>query len=308
MNQQQSASDTRTYDALANAMGPVVRDLMEDDRVIELMLNSDGQLWAEYLGEGIRNTGHHVSSNDAESMIRLVAGHTGQECNESSPTLAAILPMSGARFQAFIPPVADRPAFSIRKKAIKVFSLDDYVNADIMTREQKSLLESAVRERKNILIVGGTGSGKTTLANAILKEIGETDDRVVTIEDVPELQCVSKNKQQLYTKPEVGFSMQQAVKHVLRFRPDRIVIGEVRDGAALDFLKALNTGHSGGIATIHANDAKMALRRLESLIEEVVVKAPRDLIMEAVHLIVVINRTSNKRIISEIATPKSCGL
>lgn len=297
-------SEARIYDAISNAMGPVLRELMADESVIEIMLNSDGQLWAEYLGKGIVNTGFVMPFSDADSVIRLISASTGQECNENSPTLAAILPVSGARFQAFIAPVVDRPAFSIRKKATKVFSLEDYVNSGIITLEQKTVLEAAARDRKNILIVGGTGSGKTTLANAVLQEIAKSDDRIVTIEDVPELQCVSKNKQQLYTKPEVGFTMQQAVKHVLRFRPDRIVIGEVRDGAALDLLKAWNTGHNGGIATIHANDAQMAIRRLESLIEEVVIKAPRDLILQAIHLIVVIKRTSNKRVVSEIVTPQ----
>jgi type IV secretion system protein VirB11 len=266
--------------------------LLLDDRVIEIMLNPDGQLWVEKISEGMTLAGETISKNDADTLIRLVASNCGQSCHELSPSLSCVIPISSARFQAFVPPVVEGPSFSIRKRAIQVFTLEDYVRSQILTQAQSDFLIKAVENRQNILVVGGTGTGKTTLTNAILNEIAKTDDRIVTLEDTPELQCNSQNKAQIYTKAEIGFTMQKAVCEVMRFRPDRIVVGEVRDGSALDLLKAWNTGHSGGVSTIHANSAKLGLRRLESLISEVSVNVPRDLIAESIH-VVQVNGLSN---------------
>lgn len=300
MNENKTVYQERIYQAISNAMGPVIRDLLADDRVIEILLNPDGELWVERLGEGMNDSGHKMSQASAETLIRHIASQSGEECNEHSPSLSAILPGSLARFQAFIKPVVDAPAFSIRKRATRVFSLEDYEADGIITPSQRELILSAVSKRQNILVVGGTGTGKTTLANAILKEMSESGDRIITIEDTPELQCTAHNKTQLYTKTDIGFDMKKAVREVLRMRPDRIVVGEVRDGSALDLLKAWNTGHSGGLATIHANSARLALKRLESLIGEVSHNVPRDLITEAINLIISIKRISNKRIVDEV--------
>lgn len=305
-NQQNSLSEARIYQAILNAMGPVLRELILDDRVIEIMLNPDGQLWVEKISEGMKRVGESISKNDAETLIRLVASNCGQSCHEKSPSLSCTIPISNARFQAFVPPVVDGPSFSIRKRATQVFTLEDYVRSQILTQAQKDFLIEAVTHRQNILVVGGTGTGKTTLTNAILNEISKTSDRIVTLEDTPELQCNSKNKAQIYTKAEIGFTMQKAVCEVMRFRPDRIVVGEVRDGSALDLLKAWNTGHSGGVSTIHANSAKLGLRRLESLISEVSVNVPRDLIAESIHVLIHIKRQAHQRIVDEVV--QVCGL
>ena len=249
----------------------------------------------------MEDSGHFIPFEKTESLIRLVASNSDMQCDKDSPSLSAILPISHARFQAFCPPVSEAPFFVIRKRAIAVFTLEDYVKSEILTIPQADFLKAAVLAKKNILIAGGTGSGKTTLANAILHEISKTGDRVFIIEDTPELQCSGINTVHLYTRPEVGFTAQRAVKEVLRCRPDRIIVGEVRDGSALDLLKAWNTGHSGGIVTIHANNSLLALRRFESLISEVSVNVPRDLIANAINVIVHIHRTKNGRIVDDIS-------
>ncbi|MBL4818865.1 MAG: P-type conjugative transfer ATPase TrbB [Deltaproteobacteria bacterium] len=295
-----SASESRIYQAILNAMGPVIRDLISDDRVIEIMLNPDGSLWVEKISEGMGLVQKDFSKSDAETLIRLVSSRCGFVCNDKSPSLSCIIPVSNARFQAFVSPAVDSPSFSIRKRATQIFTFDDYVDSGIMTEFQKDYLSKAVQERKNILVVGGTGTGKTTLVNAILHEIAKTEDRIVTIEDTAELQCSSENKVQLYCNASAGFTMQKAVCEVMRFRPDRIVVGEVRDGSALDLLKAWNTGHKGGVSTVHANSARLGLRRIESLISEVSVNIPRDLISESINILISIKRELNKRFISEV--------
>lgn len=305
-NAQSSLSETRIYQAILNAMGPVLRELLLDDKVVEIMLNPDGQLWVEKMSEGMTLVRETLSKNDAETLIRLVASNCGQSCHEKTPSLSCIIPISSARFQAFVPPVVEGPSFSIRKRAIQVFTLEDYVRSQILTQVQRDFLIEAVKNRQNILVVGGTGTGKTTLTNAILNEIAKTNDRIVTLEDTPELQCNSPNKAQIYTKAEMGFTMQKAVCEVMRFRPDRIVVGEVRDGSALDLLKAWNTGHSGGVSTIHANSALLGLRRLESLISEVSVNIPRDLIAESIHVLIHIKRAAHGRVVDEVV--QVCGL
>ena len=157
------------------------------------------------------------------------------------------------------------PAFAIRKPAVAVFNLDDYVEAGIMLPEQAVLLRQAVEQRRNVLVAGGTSSGKTTLVNALLAEVAKTSDRVILIEDTRELQCQAQNLVALRTKDSVA-SLSDLVRSSLRLRPDRIPIGEVRGSEALDLLKAWGTGHPGGIGTIHAGSALGALRRLEQLI------------------------------------------
>jgi type IV secretion system protein TrbB len=180
--------------------------------------------------------------------------------------------------------------FALRKPARVIFSLDDYVNQGILLPAQREALAAAVRARDNILIGGGTGSGKTTFANALVKVIAEdTTDRVHIVEDTPELQCSAPNRLQVLVHPGVH-SWRDAIMAAMRFRPDRILVGEVRDGSALELLKAWNTGHPGGLATIHANDTRAMLDRLCQLIEEIVYPAPRALVAQAIQLCVHIQR------------------
>lgn len=289
MQPSSSITHTRTIDMLSMAFGSAINQLMQDKQVVEIMLNPDGKVWVERLSDGIRDSGHHVTAQDAERVVRLIASYSGQECNDRNPSLAAVIPGCGSRFQGLLPPVVQQPCFTIRKKALQLFTLQDYVDKSIMEAGQLHAIRQAVEQRHNILVVGGTGTGKTTLTNAILAEISQVGHRIVVIEDTPELQCTAPNHLTFHTHPPI-YTMQQAVKDALRCRPDRIVVGEVRDGAALDLLKAWNTGHNGGVATIHANGPVQGLIRLEQLIQEVVVNVPRELIAEAINIIVYMER------------------
>jgi type IV secretion system protein TrbB len=184
-----------------------------------------------------------------------------------------------------------------------VFTLDDYVAARIMGGDQAVLLKAAVRDRKNILVAGGTSTGKTTLVNALLAEVAKTGDRVVLIEDTRELQCAAPNLVALRTKDGAA-SLSDLVRSALRLRPDRIPIGEVRGAEALDLLKAWGTGHPGGVGTLHAGSAIGALRRLEQLIQEAVVTVPRALIAETIDLIAVLAGRGSARRLAELAEVK----
>jgi type IV secretion system protein TrbB len=281
----------RRIASLQSALAPLQR-LLERESIVEIMLNADGRIWIDDLGCGMSCTDIVMSSEDADRMIRLVAASSNTEINERNPSLAAKLPEWGARLQASVPPIVSRPVFALRKPARIVFTLDDYVKRKIVSPEIAFVLEIAVKARKNILIGGGTGSGKTTFANALLQLVADTGDRVYIVEDNPELQCTAENMLQILVQPPF-YSHQRAVKDALRFRPDRIIVGEVRDGAALDLLKAWNTGHPGGLATIHANSPLAMLDRLSQLSEEVVARAPRQLIAEAVDYCIHITRDKN---------------
>ncbi|VTZ22932.1 Conjugal transfer protein TrbB (fragment) [Methylocella tundrae] len=217
-----------------------------------------------------------------------------------SPRVSAELPETGERFEGLLPPVVAAPAFAIRKPAVAVFTLDDYAAAGIMTASQADVLRQVVSERRNILVAGGTSTGKTTLANALLAEVAKTSDRVVLIEDTRELQCRAPNLVALRTKDGV-VSLSDLVRSSLRLRPDRIPIGEVRGAEALDLLKAWGTGHPGGVGTIHAGSALGALRRLEQLIQEAVVTVPRALIAETIDLIAVLAGRGSQRRLAELA-------
>lgn len=293
------ATETRLLDMLTTALGPVGRWL-HTSTVVEIMVNPDGVVWVEHQGAVPQQSGDTLDAATVERVIRLMATHGNVECHAGAPSLSAVLPGDGARFQGFVPPVVTRPAFVIRKKALRVFTLEEYVQAGIMTAAQAAAIIQAVRQRQNIVIAGSTGSGKTTLLNAVLALIAQTGDRLVTIEDTPELQCTAPNHLALYTREGVA-TMQQLVKDTMRCRPDRIIVGEVRDGAALDLLKAWGTGHPGGVATVHANGAKETLTRLEQLVQEVVVTVPRALIAEAVNLIVYLERTPGGRRVQAVA-------
>jgi type IV secretion system protein VirB11 len=257
------------------------------------MLNADGRVWVERLGAGMSLAGPTMSREEALRMLRLVATEMNVELSDRNPSLGGKLPLWGARVQASIPPVVEAPVFALRKPARVVYTLDDYRARGILTDRQVALLESAIADRQNILIGGGTGSGKTTLANALLAKIAGSGDRLYLVEDNPELQCRAPNKIQVLVQPPV-YTWQRAIVDAMRFRPDRIIVGEVRDGSALEMLKAWNTGHPGGIATCHANDTAGMLDRLCQLVEEVVPVAPRVLIAQAVHVCVHIRRDASR--------------
>ncbi len=288
---------------LRTALGPAIAGYLDDPAIGEVMLNPDGKLWIDRLAGGLENTGLYVSPEDAERIVRLVAHHVGVEVHGASPRVSAELPESGERFEGLIPPVVAAPCFAIRRPAVAVFMLTDYVNTGIMTAEAATLLSDAVASHQNILVVGGTSTGKTTLVNALLAEVAKTTDRVVLIEDTRELQCAAPNLVALRTKDGAA-SLSDLVRSALRLRPDRIPVGEVRGAEALDLLKAWGTGHPGGIGTLHAGSAIGALRRLEQLIQEAVVTVPHALIAETIDVIAVLaGRGVNRRLV-ELASVK----
>jgi len=297
---------SRSARMLRTALGPAIALWLEDPDVVEIMLNPDGRLWIDRLASGLVDTGERLLPSDGERIVRLVAHHVGAEVHAGSPRVSAELPETGERFEGLLPPVVTAPAFAIRKPAVAVFTLDDYVAAGIMCARQAETLRAAVADRCNILVAGGTSTGKTTLTNAVLAEVAKTADRVVVIEDTRELQCKAQNLVGLRTKDGVA-SLSDLVRSSLRLRPDRIPIGEVRGAEALDLLKAWGTGHPGGIGTIHAGSALGALRRLEQLIQEVVVTVPSALIAETIQLIPVLAGRGSDRRLAELARVEGLG-
>jgi type IV secretion system protein VirB11 len=297
----QEETRCRVITKLTRELGSKVCGLLEDPAVIEIMLNSDGKLWVERLGSDMEEIGT-MSASQAECLMGTLASLKREILTEKNPRLSCELPKEflGARFQGSIPPVVRAPSFAIRKRAIAVFTLRDYVRKGIMSESQREIIEAAVSNRQNLLIAGGTGSGKTTLTNAVVQHITSicSNDRIITLEDTRELQCTAKNAESMLTTEEVN--MTSLLKDTLRYRPDRILVGEVRDGAALDLLMAWNTGHPGGVCTVHSNSAHSALTRMELLVGMAVVGPMQTLIADAVNLIVYIEKCSGSRRIKEI--------
>lgn len=291
----------RLVEKIRRVLGPGICRHLEEPGVVEIMLNTDGTLWIERLTKDMEQFGT-MQPSQAESIICSVAAYHKEVVTRENPIFEGELPINGERFEALIPPVVSAPVFTIRLKASKVFTLDEYVEAGIMTEHQKIMIESAVISRQNILVVGGTGTGKTTLTNAIIEAIVRLapEHRLIIIEDTAEIQCAAKNANLLHATDSVD--MLRLLKATMRLRPDRILVGEVRGPEALALLKAWNTGHPGGAATVHANGARAGLIRLEQLIAEATTSPMQRLIAEAVDLIVSISKTPDGRRIDEIVS------
>ena len=304
MTQRNSQSRSRTDAMLKTALGSVICDALADPSVVEIMQNPNGELWIERAGLGREPQGLILPAEKAERIIRLIASLSGFDVTRETPIVSAELPIGGQRFGGVMPPVALQPSFAIRVPAAKVFRLEDYVISKTMSKAAASTLCTAIGNRQNILVVGGTGSGKTTLTNALLAEIASEDHRVLILEDTRELQCEAKDCVSLRTQPSV--SMRDLVRSTLRLRPDRIVVGEVRGGEALDLLKAWSTGHPGGVATVHANSAADGLDRLEQLVGEVTANVPRKLISAAVNIVVGIENHGGVRRVTDILEVLGC--
>ncbi|BAP89068.1 putative conjugal transfer protein trbB [Burkholderiales bacterium GJ-E10] len=289
----------RQIEALRRALGFDILQALEDPAIIEIMANPDSSLWVDELGVGMRRIGA-IDPVRAMSIVSTVAAMLDTVVTPASPILECELPLDGSRFEALIPPVVAHPAFALRKRAALIFTLSDYVDRSIMTSAQRAIIDEAIANRENILISGGTGTGKTTLANAVLDAVARIspDHRIVVIEDTRELQVGAQNVAFLRTSDNVD--MTRLLRATLRLRPDRIVVGEVRDGSALALLKAWNTGHPGGVGTVHANDARAALVRIGQLIQEAGVPPTPELIAETVNIVVSIKRTPTGRIVDEI--------
>lgn len=297
-----SGENSLVAQMLRTSMGPI-RPFFENPEIVEIMLNADQRLWIEKMGHSIEDTGIVIKPEQARQFINIIASACRAEIHEGKPVLSAELPYFGSRFQGMIPPVTINPVFSIRQPALRILSLDDYVTQEIITATQQNRITAAIEKRENILLVGGTGSGKTTMINTILARMAETKyNRIFIIEDTRELQGRTSNL--IFTRVHEGVSQRELVKCALRMRPDRIVVGEVRDAAALDIVKAWQTGHPGGAASIHANNAYGGLLRMEQLIMESGAVNQEKLIGEVVNLLIFIERTAHGRRVQEIAEVK----
>lgn len=294
---------------LRREFGDIVLKFLADDRTEDILLNPDSTLWVKRMGEGFMPVGE-MRPAAAASALGTVAAWRGTVLNHEHPILETELPIDGSRFEAIVPPVVRRPVFAIRLRPRRVFTLEDYEARRILTIKDDAanrnrgddhftssfaglghgdIIRAAVRARKNLLVVGSTGSGKTTLVNAILDALAKLtpNDRVISIEDTTELQCSAPNYLDLRAAGNV--TMLDCLRASMRLKPTRIVVGEVRGAEAHTLLKAWNTGHPGGAATIHANDAISGLLRLESLVAEATSAPQQSLIAEAVDLVIFID-------------------
>lgn len=289
----------RRMEGLRYALGPRVMVALNDPEVVEVMLNDDGSLWIEKFGSMSRIG--DMSANDGMALLNQVSSALGSELTKEDPFVEGELPLDGSRFEGVAPPVVERPIFAIRKKASRIYELNEYVRAGILTFAQAETLRKAIKDEKNILVVGGTGSGKTTFCNALLHTLSELcpNVRMLLLEDTRELQCSLENR--VFLRSNQWTSLARISLAVNRLRPDRISVGEVRDGGpTLALLKLWNTGHPGGMATIHANSAYGGLTRADQLIQEVSKAPQRLLISEAVNYAVFLKRTSRGRRVEEI--------
>jgi len=310
INLKSETSQQRLIKKIKIELGPLCLNALENPNVIEIMLNSDGRLWIEEFGKPIVQIGS-MQESKVKALLGTIASYLNTTITSNNPILECELPIDGSRFEGLLPPIVNKPTFTIRKKASQIFTLEEYYQQKVLSKEQYIQIKQAIynpkaleQNKKNILIVGGTGSGKTTLANAIIDGIVKQspEDRIVIIEDTAEIQCAANNSVMLRTSDKVNMLM--LLRATMRLRPDRILVGEVRGAEALDLIKSWNTGHSGGVATIHANSARAGLTRLELLISEATQAPMQTLIAEAINMVVFITKTKNGRSIKEIIEVK----
>lgn len=301
MSSSRSEHVRRLRQKLERELGRELLETLDDPSIVEVMVNSDGQVWLDRLEKGVGKAGIVIVSTRVESLLGTVAAVRGGVINADVPILECELPGYDARIEGIVPPVSRAPIFAIRKHSSVVRSLQDYRAAGELDESHRNALCDAIRDRRNVVICGGTGSGKTTLANALLLEklrLGSPAQRIVILEDTLELQCRGENVVSLRTCESADLA--RLVRATLRLRPDTIVVGEVRGREALEMLKAWNTGHPGGITTVHANDAGAALSRLDQLVQEAGVPSQPQLIAEAVDVVVAIERTTTGRRVTEV--------
>ena len=290
-------------DLLEISLGPQIMRYMKDNEIIEIMANDDGKVFIDHIKNGM-SYACNISPENARNVVTLVANYVNQEVTEQNPIVSAELPGSGFRFEGNIPPVSFASVFNIRKYSILDLELDSYAENEIMTKREVEIIKEAVRDHKNILVIGGTGSGKTTLCNAILNEIALYNERVIIIQDTNELKCKCENR--LFLRANRWTSIRDLLFSTLRRTPTRIIIGEVRDGAALNLVKAWNTGHSGGVCTLHANSAPLGLIQLESYISEASNTSQEITIVNTIDLVIDIQRVGVKRKVMQIIELKGC--
>lgn len=295
---------------LKRELGEVVLGLLSDYQTEDIVLNPDSSVWVKRMGQGFQHVGE-MPPAQAASALNTIAAWKGTVLNHERPVLETELPLDGSRFEGIVSPIVRNPVFAIRLRPKKIFSLSDYEQSGILSSKDDPLnrlrkrdtfvedvrglshgkiIRAAVAGKRNILTVGATGSGKTTFVNAILDVMAQVapHDRVISIEDTTELQCSVRNHVDLLAVGNV--SMLDCLRACMRLKPTRIVVGEVRGAEAHTMLKAWNTGHPGGAATVHANDALSGLIRLESLVAEATSAPQQTLIAEAVDLVVFVDQ------------------
>lgn len=299
---------TMNLDFLSNVFGQQVMAAFSDENVSEIIVNSDGKLILEENEKGKYVAGL-ANIADIRHAIDIVAQYRRVFLNTENPDISVSLPndapFHGARLQALIPPSVPAPSLTIRKHNRKIKALDTFLTQEIITETEYQFLVNAVKNRRNILVSGQPKSGKTTLTTALINQIPifHPQDRVLILEDVPELQLITEDTE--YLQVSTSRSMMNLLRCAMRMRPDRIIVGEVTDGAAHDLLKAWNTGCAGGISTLHANSCRATLQRLVDLSCEKNIPAPITLILESIDVLVHIERGdqySAGRKVTEIAT------
>jgi type IV secretion system protein TrbB len=301
MNAPQQVQEQRLTELLRRQLGAQILGAVADPRVTEIIINQDGRVWFEAYGKGMYEAGLRLAPSQVESLIGTVAASLGIVANAGNPIVEGELLIGGIRFEGLLVPVVPKPCCVMRKPAQVLYTLDDYVRDGILDPIHAGILRDVVAQRLNIVVAGGTGSGKTTLAGAIINQMvasSDPNERYVTIEDTLELRCQARNLVRLHTADNAD--MTRLVRTTMRLRPDRIIIGEVRGAEALALLKAWNTGHPGGVTTIHANGASAALTRLSSLVQEAGVPPQPELIAETINLILFIVRTASGRRVTEM--------
>jgi P-type conjugative transfer ATPase TrbB len=283
------ASAVRVLRMLETAMGPTIAGLLKDPAVIEVRCNADGKIYADWFDKPSDWSGHTLAPELAAQVICIVADAVDQIVGPAANSyiLDAEFPGHGFRFHGDLPPVVPGPCFNIRKRPPRIISLEEYVSCGIMSEEQRQTIIRAVHERKNILVVGGTKTGKTTLTNAIIDELRDLHQRVATIENVLELQVRTKEWHSYRVIAGVHDAA-QLVEGCLRVAPDRIIVGEVRGLEINSMLEAWGTGHPGGVCTIHSDTATpvQALRRVDTLLRKANQVPIPELIADTINMIV----------------------
>ena len=278
-----------------------ILEYLKDDTVTEIMVNPDNKIYIKVLGQGKIFTGKISDPGIARNIINTLAALDGIVVNELNPGISTNLPLTNSRFEAMIPIIVENPCFTIRKKILKVLKLDDYVKKGAFTEKEKDLIVSYVKNKRNILIVGGTDTGKTTFANAVIDNM--QNERLYFIEEVRELQSTNDDNTFVLTIQGI-YSPQQALKRAMRWSPDRIIMGEVRGAEAFDLLNAFNSGHEGGLCTIHANDCYGGLSKLETYILYEKSNPLSDLIARVINVVITMKIEDNKRVLDSIAEVK----
>jgi type IV secretion system protein VirB11 len=297
----------RNMEKLRNELGRLICSALDDPEITEIMVNPNGSIFLDYAKTGILRTGKKITPSRLMAALGTIAAMLNTKINALSPSLEGELPLDGSRITGTVPPITKGPGLVIRKHTSIVVPLNCYVDESRISEDHAGHLRKAIEDRKNILVAGGTGSGKTTFVNALLDALNDVnpEDRLVVMEDTLELKYSLEDVFSLRTDEKSKTTMQDLVKLSLRLRPDRIIVGEVRGGEALDLLKSWNTGHPGGISTVHANDAESALIRLEHLVSEVSVTPMKELIGESVNLVVFLKKLPGKGpVITEVLEVK----